>query len=157
MAASGRCTPSAALPSRATPSEPGRSTSSGSHRPSATLSTSRPGSATACSAWSGNSTARPSATVGRSRTSRSWERLAALADRLTRLTDGSSFDGEAAHDGSTYDRLREDCGLTDAAAARIDAALDRELDEATLREAVLGRSPHRDPHLPVTADLGTEK
>lgn len=85
------------------------------------------------------------------------ERLAALADRLTRLTDGSSFDGEAAHDGSTYDRLREDCGLTDAAAARIDAALDRELDEATLREAVLGRSPHRDPHLPVTADLGTEK
>jgi hypothetical protein len=85
------------------------------------------------------------------------ERLAALADRLTRLTDGSSFDGEAAHDGSTYDRLREDCGLTDAAAARIDAALDRELDEATLREAVLGRSPHRDPHLPVTVDLGTEK
>jgi len=80
------------------------------------------------------------------------ERLDALADRLSRLTDGSSLDGE-----SMYDRLREDCGLTDAAAARIDAALDHELDEATLREAVLGRSPHRDPHLPVTAALGTEK
>jgi len=80
------------------------------------------------------------------------ERLGALADRLHRLTDDGSLDG-----GSVYDRLREDCGLTDAVAARIDAALDRELDEETLREAVLGRSPHRDPHLPVTADFGTEK
>lgn len=82
------------------------------------------------------------------------ERLQALSDRLQRLADDRSLG--CAGDESVYDQLREACGLTDAAAARIDAALDRELDAETLREAILGRSPHSDPHLPVTADLGIE-
>lgn len=68
------------------------------------------------------------------------DRLAVLRDRLNRLTDS---------DG--YEQLLADCNLTTAAADRLDALLDQELDEETLRNAVMGRSPHRDSYLPPTA------
>ena len=65
------------------------------------------------------------------------ERLARLSDRLHRLTDSDE-----------YDRLFADCDLTAAIADRLDDAVEAELDEETLREATMGRSPYRDPYLP---------
>lgn len=65
------------------------------------------------------------------------ERLQALSERLTRLADSPA-----------YTRLLSECALSPAAVDAIEAALDRELDEETVREAAFGRSPHRDPALP---------
>lgn len=65
------------------------------------------------------------------------ERLQALRERLTRLTDSPQ-----------YTRLLTECDLSPAAADAIEAALDRELDEETVREATFGRSAYRDPALP---------
>lgn len=65
------------------------------------------------------------------------ERLRTLSERLTRLTDSPQ-----------YTRLLTECDLSPAAVDAIEAALDRELDEETVREAAFGRSPYRDPALP---------
>lgn len=68
---------------------------------------------------------------------RSPGRLADLADRFRRLTDGEA-----------YGRLLAECGLGPAAVEHLTAALEGELDDGTLEAAVFGRSPYRDPALP---------
>jgi len=68
------------------------------------------------------------------------EQLADRRERLHRLTESEE-----------YERQLSACDLTADAVDRLDALLNRELDGEQLRKAVVGRSPHRDPHLPPTS------